>query len=191
MSQFGGASAEERHLERRRRLLTASASVFARSGFRGTTVKAVCTEVGLTERYFFESFRNSEALILALHREISRRIIDAILEVRPIWWLGLNKKYKRCSAASLTSSSPTPTKRGCSQRRLPTSVLISMRSVKSGARRWVAWPRSSTLMVTLQEVWCRRQSLAHSRVLLSTGWKMASLALVLVLSVLVWPWLRH
>lgn len=82
MSQLGGSSAEERRLERRRRLLTASASVFARSGFSGATVEAVCTEAGLTERCFFESFQDSEALLLALHRETSKRIIDAILEVK-------------------------------------------------------------------------------------------------------------
>lgn len=82
MSQLGGNNAEERRLERRRRLLKASTSVFARSGFRGTTVKAVCIEAGLTERCFFESFQSSEALYFELHREIGKRIIDAILEVK-------------------------------------------------------------------------------------------------------------
>lgn len=81
MRQYRGNSAEERRLERREKLLHAAARIFAGRGFHNATVRAVCEEAGLTERYFYESFQNSEALFLALHRETSQRIIGIIREV--------------------------------------------------------------------------------------------------------------
>lgn len=35
------------------------------TGYRNATVKAVCEAAGLTERYFYESFSNSEELLVA------------------------------------------------------------------------------------------------------------------------------
>ncbi len=81
MRQYRGNTAEERRLERREKLLHAAARIFAHRGFHNATVRAVCEEAGLTERYFYESFQNSEALFLALHRETSQRIIGIIRDV--------------------------------------------------------------------------------------------------------------
>jgi AcrR family transcriptional regulator len=45
-------------------------------------VKAVCEAAGLTERYFYESFANSEALLVAAFETVSRRVFDCLEEVR-------------------------------------------------------------------------------------------------------------
>lgn len=81
MRQYRGNTAEERRLERREKLLSAAARIFASRGFHNATVKAVCEEAGLTERYFYESFQNSVALFLALHRQTSQRIVSIISDV--------------------------------------------------------------------------------------------------------------
>jgi AcrR family transcriptional regulator len=54
----------------------------ANSGYRNTTVKAVCEAAGLTERYFYESFANSEALLVAAFDTVSRRVFTCLEEVR-------------------------------------------------------------------------------------------------------------
>lgn len=76
---YAGVRADERRLARRQRLIAAAIQVYGRVGYRNATVKAVCEAAKLTERYFYESFANSEALLIAaylhvtdeLHREMA------------------------------------------------------------------------------------------------------------------------
>lgn len=76
--KYRGSSAEDRRLQRRQRLLAAACRVFGTRGYHSTTVKAVCEAAGLTERYFYESFANSEALFLALYKEVSVKALERI-----------------------------------------------------------------------------------------------------------------
>jgi AcrR family transcriptional regulator len=76
--KYRGSSAEDRRLQRRQRLLGAACRVFGTRGYHSTTVKAVCEAAGLTERYFYESFPNSEALFLALYKEVSVKALGRI-----------------------------------------------------------------------------------------------------------------
>lgn len=60
---YRGRSAEERIGERRKRLVDVGIALYGEHGFRATSVKMVCQAAGLTERYFYESFANGEALL--------------------------------------------------------------------------------------------------------------------------------
>ena len=60
---WGARTADERRAERRDRIIRAAIKVYGRHGYHRTSVKSVCTEAGLTERYFYESFANSEDLL--------------------------------------------------------------------------------------------------------------------------------
>lgn len=75
---YRGSSAETRRLERRERLLDAARQIFGVRGFHASTVRSICEEAGLTERYFYESFENSEALFIAMHRRTSDHILTEI-----------------------------------------------------------------------------------------------------------------
>lgn len=76
---YRGMSTEERRTQRRAQLIQAAIEVYGETGYRQATVKAVCAAAGLTERYFYESFVNSEELLLAsfqsvtdmVHRDLS------------------------------------------------------------------------------------------------------------------------
>lgn len=63
--RYRGADADERRAQRRDQLIAAAVQVYGERGYQNATVKAVCEAAGLTERYFYESFANSEALLLA------------------------------------------------------------------------------------------------------------------------------
>ena len=65
-------------MQRRERLLDAALRVYGTRGYHSTTVKAVCDAAGLTERYFYESFPNGEALFLALYRDVSVKALERI-----------------------------------------------------------------------------------------------------------------
>jgi AcrR family transcriptional regulator len=80
--QYGGHSAEERRLARRQRLIEAAIHVYGEVGYRNATVKAVCEAAELTERYFYESFESSEALLMAAFDTVSHRLIDCLDRIR-------------------------------------------------------------------------------------------------------------
>jgi AcrR family transcriptional regulator len=67
---YGGMDAEERRAERRLKLIDAAVEVYGEVGYRGATVKAICEAAELTERYFYESFVNSEALLVAAYNHV-------------------------------------------------------------------------------------------------------------------------
>ena len=60
---WGARTGDERRAERRERIIRAAIKVYGQHGYHRTSVKAVCLEAGLTERYFYESFVNNEDLL--------------------------------------------------------------------------------------------------------------------------------
>ena len=77
----GARTAEERRAARRVQIMRAALKVYGDVGYRNASVKAVCDEAGLTERYFYESFANSELLLqecfAAVTRDLLARMRDA------------------------------------------------------------------------------------------------------------------
>ena len=76
--RFGGKTADERRCERRQQLIRAAAAVYGERGYRSATVKAVCDAAGLTERYFYESFENSEDLLCACFQDGADRLLAEV-----------------------------------------------------------------------------------------------------------------
>ena len=72
--QYRGVSAEQRRAERRLKLLDAGKQVFGTEGYQAATVRQICTTAGLTERYFYESFKNLNELF----NEVYDRELDAL-----------------------------------------------------------------------------------------------------------------
>ena len=54
--QFKGMSLTERKQARREKLIEAGIEAYGTHGFFSVTVKDICNEAKLTERYFYESF---------------------------------------------------------------------------------------------------------------------------------------
>lgn len=75
---YGGVSKEERRAERRARLVAAATKLYGEQGFRPTPIKSLCAEAGLTERYFYESFSNSEELLLAAYHSVIVELLDEL-----------------------------------------------------------------------------------------------------------------
>lgn len=72
--RFRGLSPDERRARRRALLVDAGLQCFGTEGFHATGVRALCAEAGLSERYFYESFDNREALFLAVYEHTVQRI---------------------------------------------------------------------------------------------------------------------
>ncbi|MBS1836144.1 MAG: TetR/AcrR family transcriptional regulator [Actinobacteria bacterium] len=76
---YGGVPAEVRTAQRRDRFLDAGLELFGTRGYQATSVRAVCREAGLTERYFYESFANTEALLAGVYQRCTDSMHDEIL----------------------------------------------------------------------------------------------------------------
>lgn len=63
---YAGTPREQRIAERRDALLQAAFELIGTQGHRAATVRAVCKQAGLTDRYFYESFDNGEDLLITL-----------------------------------------------------------------------------------------------------------------------------
>ena len=67
---YGGVSAEQRVAERRARLVAAARDLVAEGGWSAASLRAVCGRAGLTDRYFYESFSNRDALLVAVCEQV-------------------------------------------------------------------------------------------------------------------------
>lgn len=74
--KYAGQSESERIRERREKFLDAGLEIFGTVGLRGAKVRALCKEAGLTERYFYESFANVEALFIAVSEWQNSKIFE-------------------------------------------------------------------------------------------------------------------
>jgi AcrR family transcriptional regulator len=73
-------SQDDRRAQRRSQLIAAAIDVYGERGYRQSTVKAVCEAAGLTERYFYESFANSEDLLIASYNAVTYSVFGEIRE---------------------------------------------------------------------------------------------------------------
>ena len=61
--RYGGKSAEQRRAERRAQLVDAALEIWQEQGWAAVTMRGVCARAGLTDRYFYESFTDRDALL--------------------------------------------------------------------------------------------------------------------------------
>lgn len=78
--RYRGTPPDQRRAQRRERLVAAAVRVYGERGYRQATVKAVCEAAGLTERYFYESFANSEALLAASYEAVNKAVSAALAQ---------------------------------------------------------------------------------------------------------------
>ncbi|MBB5911526.1 AcrR family transcriptional regulator [Nocardia transvalensis] len=78
--RWRGREPADRTATRRRQLLDAGFELMGTVGVAGMSMRAVCRTAGLTERYFYESFANLDALQLAVLDDVVLGARDRLLE---------------------------------------------------------------------------------------------------------------
>ena len=76
--EYRGSSGADRARERRARLIEAAIAVYADRGYPKASVRAICRQAKLTERYFYESFASGEDLLVAAFETISDQLFDIV-----------------------------------------------------------------------------------------------------------------
>lgn len=75
---WGGRTTEQRRAERRARLIEAATDIWCESGWAAVTMRGVCSRAGLTDRYFYESFADRDALLAAIWDDILEGIGETL-----------------------------------------------------------------------------------------------------------------
>lgn len=68
--RYRGIDKGERVNERRRQFIEAGQECFGTRGYHAVTVRELCAQAHLTERYFYESFKDREALFAAVYEDL-------------------------------------------------------------------------------------------------------------------------
>lgn len=99
---YAGLSEAERTVERRERFLEAGLQVFGTVGIKGATVRNLCKAAGLTERYFYESFADTDALFCAVYEQQQIAHRNFFMEQLPQLPTDLESRIEKALALSLS-----------------------------------------------------------------------------------------
>lgn len=72
--RYGGVSGAERQAQRHERLIDAAYDVFGREGYRQTTMRLICAQARLNDRYFYQHFATLDEVFLAVHKRLSAEV---------------------------------------------------------------------------------------------------------------------
>jgi AcrR family transcriptional regulator len=71
---YAGENPAERKSRRKQQFVEAGLELFGTAGYRQATVRELCRQAELTDRYFYESFASTEDLLVAVYLECIARI---------------------------------------------------------------------------------------------------------------------
>jgi AcrR family transcriptional regulator len=77
--RWSGVPLEDRQALRRDELIAAGEHLLGGESGPAVTVRAVCREAGLTERYFYESFSDRDEFVRAVYDDVCTRAMSALM----------------------------------------------------------------------------------------------------------------
>ena len=105
---YRGVSAEDRRAQRRERLLEAGLDVLGEHGIAGVTMTAVRRRAGLTDRYFYESFRDRDDFLLAMLAHSVQLVNSAVLQALETAGDDTPSRVRAVLGAALTEMTDDP-----------------------------------------------------------------------------------
>lgn len=76
---YAGRTAEQRRGERHRQLISAAYEIWGDQGWAAVTMRGVCARAGLTDRYFYENFTDTDALLAAVWDQLREQTIHRVV----------------------------------------------------------------------------------------------------------------
>src|SRR6516225_3996252 len=77
--RWSGVPIEDRQALRRDELVAAGVTLLGGADGPALTVRAVCREAGLTERYFYESFSDRDEFVRAVYDDVCSRAMTTLI----------------------------------------------------------------------------------------------------------------
>jgi AcrR family transcriptional regulator len=76
---YAGENLAERTARRRQQFMDAGLQIFGTTGYRSATVRMLCKQAELTDRYFYESFHSTEDLLIAVYEQQFEHLQRAVM----------------------------------------------------------------------------------------------------------------
>lgn len=76
---YAGQSHADRTAERRVAFLDAGFELIGTQGYRAATVRAVCKQAGVTDRYFYKLFGSTEGLLIAVYQSVADQLTQELV----------------------------------------------------------------------------------------------------------------
>jgi AcrR family transcriptional regulator len=77
---YGGENLADRIARRRQQFMDAGLHIFGTTGYRSATVRMLCKQAELTDRYFYESFGTTEDLLIAVYEQQFTLLQQAVMQ---------------------------------------------------------------------------------------------------------------
>jgi AcrR family transcriptional regulator len=77
--RWSGVPLEDRQARRRDELVAAGVQLLGQESGPAVTVRAVCREAGLTERYFYESFADRDEFVRAVYDDVCAQAMSTLM----------------------------------------------------------------------------------------------------------------
>lgn len=75
---WGGTTLAERRKQRRSAFLTAALNMIGEHGTAAVTMRALCRETGIADRYFYENFESRDDLLVQLFQKVSDETLTVL-----------------------------------------------------------------------------------------------------------------
>lgn len=99
MRRWRGLEPAERITARREQLIEAGIELMATIGAAGISMRGICRQAGLTERYFYESFPNLDALLTTVLETVVLAARDRLLDALTDAPIDRALMFRHCVAA--------------------------------------------------------------------------------------------
>ncbi|MFF5259802.1 TetR/AcrR family transcriptional regulator [Actinomadura viridis] len=127
---YRGVPADQRRARRRAALLEAGLQLLGTRGWAATTVRGVCAQAGLNDRYFYENFPDRDALLLAIIDEQAAQGTAQILDAAGRSPRHLRERTRAAVAATVDFLSEDPRRGHILAHEFPAAPLLQERRRK-------------------------------------------------------------
>jgi AcrR family transcriptional regulator len=82
---WGGRTAEQRRDERRKRMLGSATTIWSEQGSAAVTMRRICADTSVNDRYFYEEFTDKDGLLVAVWDAARDDALRTLTDAYAVW----------------------------------------------------------------------------------------------------------
>jgi AcrR family transcriptional regulator len=82
---WGGRTAEQRQVERRTRMISAAINIWSSEGWPAVSMRRICAETSVNDRYFYEEFGDKDGLLAAAWETVRDDVLGVLRQAYEVW----------------------------------------------------------------------------------------------------------
>ena len=82
---WGGRTTEQRQVERRNRMIAAAVKIWSDEGWAAVSMRRICAETSVNDRYFYEEFGDKDGLLAATWETVRDDALATLTQAYEVW----------------------------------------------------------------------------------------------------------